>query len=390
MAIQQPKKPVGGGYGQFLSEKRPEFLKSCAGKRASAVSAMAGKAWKELSDAEKAPYTQKYEIAKAKYEKDMADFLVAGGEKTKGTRALRSEKRGLKADKKMKDPKKPKKPAGGAYGVFLAENRVRIVASLPKDHKITDVSKAAGTEWKALSDAEKKPYEETYRSKMEEYKKAMDGYTPPDIEDNTEGQQKPLKQSQKAKDPNKPKKPAGGAYGVFLAENRARIVASLPKVHKITDVTKAAGKEWKALSKADRKPYEEKLETKKEEYKKAMEGYVPPAGEEHVEKTPTRQQKKKAAVEKPPKRARPDTASSSTPAKRGRAKKLDITPPKEAEIDASVWKEVESLSMVSQFKKLAARPDVKASGKSHKDMLDALKSSEGLVNKAKSLLITGA
>jgi len=293
MAIQQPKKPVGGGYGQFLSEKRPEFLKSCAGKRASAVSAMAGKAWKELSDAEKAPYTQKYEIAKAKYEKDMADFLVAGGEKTKGTRALRSEKRGLKADKKMKDPKKPKKPAGGAYGVFLAENR-------------------------------------------------------------------------------------------------ARIVASLPKVHKITDVTKAAGKEWKALSKADRKPYEEKLETKKEEYKKAMEGYVPPAGEEHVEKTPTRQQKKKAAVEKPPKRARPDTASSSTPAKRGRAKKLDITPPKEAEIDASVWKEVESLSMVSQFKKLAARPDVKASGKSHKDMLDALKSSEGLVNKAKSLLITGA
>merc|ERR1712070_953270 len=90
--------------------------------------------------------------------------------------ALRREKRKLKEGKKEKDPNKPKAPAGGAYGVFLAENRAKIVASLPKDHKITDVSKAAGEEWKALSDADKKPYQDKYAIKSEEYKKAMEEY----------------------------------------------------------------------------------------------------------------------------------------------------------------------------------------------------------------------
>lgn len=176
MALEQPKKPVGGAYGQFLNEKRADFLKACAGQKASAVSTMAGKAWKELSDAQKAPYEQKYETAKAKYDKDMEEFLAAGGEKSKGTRALRTEKRKAKEGKKAKDPNKPKKPAGGAYAIFLAENRARIVASLPKDHKITDVTKAAGTEWKALSDTQKKPYEAKYETKNEEYKKAMEEY----------------------------------------------------------------------------------------------------------------------------------------------------------------------------------------------------------------------
>merc|ERR1712151_580665 len=104
----------------------------------------------------------------------MAAFLAAGGEKAKGVRALRSEKKnekdGKKA-KKAKDPNRPKKPAGGGYGRYLAENRAKIVASLPKDHKITDVSKAAGAEWKALSDVAKKPYEDAFAAAMAEFRK---------------------------------------------------------------------------------------------------------------------------------------------------------------------------------------------------------------------------
>merc|ERR1719265_1362368 len=87
-----PKKPAGGAYGQFLAEKRPEFMKKCAGQPATAVSKMAGEAFKKLSDAQKKPYEQKYEAAKAKFEKDMAAFLAAGGEKQKGAAALRTEK----------------------------------------------------------------------------------------------------------------------------------------------------------------------------------------------------------------------------------------------------------------------------------------------------------
>merc|ERR1712238_464421 len=103
--------------------------------------------------------------------------LEAGGVKEKGLAAQRSEKRKAKEEKRAKkDPNAPKRPVGGAYGVFLAENRAKIVSSLPKDHKMTDVAKAAGVQWKALSDAVKKPYEDKYQKKQAEYIKALEVY----------------------------------------------------------------------------------------------------------------------------------------------------------------------------------------------------------------------
>merc|ERR1711920_242923 len=170
--------PVGGAYGVFLAEKRPEYTKACAGQKASAISTMAGAEWKKLTEAQKAPYTKKYEAAKAQYDKEMEAFLAGGGVKEKGLAALRTEKRKAKDgnNKKKKDPNAPKRPAGGAFGVWLAENRSKIASSLPQDHKMTDVTKAAGVQWKALSDAAKKPYEAKYAKQQEEYKKAMEEY----------------------------------------------------------------------------------------------------------------------------------------------------------------------------------------------------------------------
>ena len=186
MSMEQPKKQVGGAYGIFLSEKRPEYTKACAGQRASEISKMAGGAWKKLSDKQKAPYQTKYEEAKAQFDKGMAAFLEAGGEKTKGARALASEKRKAKSGKKVKDANAPKKPAGGGYGVFLAENRATITKSLPAGHKITDVAKVAGARWKALSDAMKKPFQNKFAKKQEEYAAAFAEYKktlPADAED---------------------------------------------------------------------------------------------------------------------------------------------------------------------------------------------------------------
>jgi len=189
IALEQPKKPVGGAYGIFVSEKRPEYMKACAGQKASEVSKMAGVDWKKLSDAQKAPYQKKYEAAKAKFDKDMAAFLEAGGEKTKGVAALRSEKRKERDGKKKKDPNAPKKPAGGGYGVFLSENRATIVKSLPAGHKITDVSKVASEKWNALSDAAKKPFQDKFLKKQDEYKAALEEYKknlPADAEEDEE------------------------------------------------------------------------------------------------------------------------------------------------------------------------------------------------------------
>lgn len=208
--LEQPKKPAGGAYGQFLAEKRPEFIRACAGQPITAVSKMAGEAFKKLSDTQKKPYQDKYEAAKAKFEKDMAAFLAAGGEKQKGAAALRSEKRKAKEGKKKKDPNAPKKPAGGAYGVFMAEKRqdfMKACAGQP----ITAVSKMGGEAWKKLSDDQKKPYETKYAKKLEEYKKAVAEYKQnnPDVEeegddedeDDAEGEEEkpqPKKRAKKA------------------------------------------------------------------------------------------------------------------------------------------------------------------------------------------------
>merc|ERR1711912_197087 len=97
--------------------------------------------------------------------KDMEAFLASGGEKAQ-------IKRKGKEGKKKKDPNAPRKPAGGGYGVFLSENREKIVKSLPADHKMTDVGKAAGEQWRALSAAAKKPYEDKFAKKQAEYKAA--------------------------------------------------------------------------------------------------------------------------------------------------------------------------------------------------------------------------
>merc|ERR1719235_1892774 len=143
---------------------------------------MAGEAWAKLSDAQKAPYQKQYESKKSQFDKDMDAFLASGGEKAQ-------IKRKAKEGKKSKDPNAPKKPAGGAYGVFLAKNRAAIVKSLPAGHKITDVTKAAGTQWKALSDAAKKPYNDEYLKKMEVYQAELAEYKknlPEDAEEDDE------------------------------------------------------------------------------------------------------------------------------------------------------------------------------------------------------------
>merc|ERR1711912_35900 len=101
--------------------------------------------------------------------KDMEAFLASGGEKAQ-------IKRKGKEGKKKKDPNAPRKPAGGGYGVFLAENRQKIIKSLPADHKMTDVGKAAGEQWRALAEAAKKPYEEKYQKLMAQFRKAMEEY----------------------------------------------------------------------------------------------------------------------------------------------------------------------------------------------------------------------
>jgi len=221
MALEQPKKPAGGAFGVFMSEKRAEFMKALPGKAVSEVSKMASEKWKGLNDTQRAPYQKKYEEKKSKFEKDWAAFLASGGVKQKGASALRSEKRKAKDGKKKKDPNAPKRPAGGGYAIFLAENRESITKSLPAGHKMTDVAKAGGAKWKSLSEAQKKPYIEKYDKKTVVYKAALAEYKktlPADGADEEEEEEEDEEEQTSEPAPKKAKQLASGATDASVSE----------------------------------------------------------------------------------------------------------------------------------------------------------------------------
>ncbi|CAE7252358.1 SSRP1 [Symbiodinium natans] len=191
---EQPKKPTGGAFGSWLAEHRAELQKEVGpGKPGSEVPKLAGVRWKTLSEATKATYQKKFEVAKAKYEKDMAAFLAAGGEKKSGKR--KAEKPG----KKKKDPDAPKKPAGGAYGCFLAKNRAAFAEEC-KGKPVTAVTKLASERWKKVSEDQKKIFQKEYEAKKAEYAEAMKSYVP-HSNDDEDAEEKPAKKTRPSSEP---------------------------------------------------------------------------------------------------------------------------------------------------------------------------------------------
>merc|ERR1711920_1034662 len=72
--------------------------------------------------------------------------------------------------KKPKDNNKPKRPLTGFF---------RFVRKFRKDHlemKVTEVTKAAGAEWKVLSKAEKQKYVDTAAKEQAKYQKDLEKY----------------------------------------------------------------------------------------------------------------------------------------------------------------------------------------------------------------------
>merc|ERR1711920_414702 len=76
----------------------------------------------------------------------------------------------VKNAKKPKDNNKPKKPLTGFF---------RFVSKFRKDHsemKVTEITKAAGVEWKVLSKAEKKKYVDAAAKDQAKYQKDLEKY----------------------------------------------------------------------------------------------------------------------------------------------------------------------------------------------------------------------
>ena len=96
MAGEPPKRICGGACHQYILLHRAAFKRALPGQRATAAAKLSRDRFKALSADAKTKYQKMYEVAKQKYEKDLAAFLSAGGE----MKARKSRK-----DKKVKRQK---------------------------------------------------------------------------------------------------------------------------------------------------------------------------------------------------------------------------------------------------------------------------------------------
>jgi len=278
----------------------------------------------------------------------------------------------------------PKKPVGGAFGVFAAEKRAEFQKAC-EGKGVSEVSKMAGEEWKKLSEQDREPYQKKYEAAKQQYDQDLatflaNGGTKEKGAAALRKDAMKLKEAKKAsKDKDAPKRPAGGAYGQFLAEKREEIKKSLPAGHSITDVAKKAGEMWKSLPADGRQKFEEAYKTAQEEYKRQMEVYSAQKMDLPLHETTT-----------PPKEAqkRKGDAAQQGQSKRGRPTK---TSGKEGlEFSEEVLAKARAAGYEAQFQNLASRPEIIATGSSPETLLKALVTSGGLVNPAKQALLAGA
>merc|ERR1719389_1124923 len=84
--------------------------------------------------------------------------------------------------------------------------------------------------------------------------------------------------SKKEKDPEAPKKPVGGAYGVFSNEKCEEFTKAVEARGEkgFGPVAKMTSEAFKALSEEEKAAYEEKYAQKVAAYKEALAAYTPP------------------------------------------------------------------------------------------------------------------
>uniref|UniRef100_A0A0E0JY43 HMG box domain-containing protein n=1 Tax=Oryza punctata TaxID=4537 RepID=A0A0E0JY43_ORYPU len=290
------------------------------------VSNALGAKWKALGAEEKQPYEERYKQEKEAYlqvvgqEKREAEAMKLLEEEQMQRTAkelldqylkFRQEaeddgdkKARKKGKKKEKDPSKPKQPMS-AYFVYTQQRRAALVA---EKKNVPEIGKITGEEWKAMTEAEKAPFEEIARKQRKEYQVEMAAYRQRKQEEaasqekeeeeqkkimkqealqllkkkeKTENIIKKTKEQRKKKvdgaaaaaaDPNRPKKPAS-SFLLFSKEARRQLAEERPGVASST-LTALVSVKWKELGEAEKQAWNGKAAEAMAAYKRDMEDYT--------------------------------------------------------------------------------------------------------------------
>merc|ERR1719310_1701460 len=155
-----------------------------------------------------------------------------------------------------------------AFFLYTNENRELVQKELGTKN-MGPVAKCLSDRWKGLAASVKAPFEKKatdlkaqYEKDLEAFKKAGGVAGQARKEKRDAKAVKAAKKAKKEANAGKPKAPAGGAYGVFLAMTRAELSKSVPAGARCTAIAKIAGERFKALSAKEKEIYEAKYKEK--------------------------------------------------------------------------------------------------------------------------------
>lgn len=231
-----PKK-TRSAYLFFQQEILPELKRSQPLLKFGDVAKEIGKRWKELPDDQKAPYIAKQDTDKQRYASELEEWT----------------KNNPPSPPRAKPPKKPL----SAFMYFSKQNRAQVKAKNP-DASFGALGKIMGDQWKSLSEAEKKKYEDLNAQDKIRYEEEMKDYVPPpDLEDS------------KKKKKRGPKK-TRSAYLFFQQDVLPELKSQYPNM-KFGDVAKEIGKRWKLLNDQQKAPYMAKQDADKQRYLRELD-----------------------------------------------------------------------------------------------------------------------
>jgi len=175
--------------------------------------------------------------------------------------------------KKLSDPNAPKRPLSGYFMWMASGVRDKLLAE-NKGKRVAEVLKTCGDRWSKMPENEKKIWQDKSKREMDAWTKKMEAYKKTDSFKKfqmrkAEANMMKVKSAKKPKDKNKnkPKRPLTGFFR-FTKDFRKRYPAM-----KLTEVTKTAGSEWKALDEAERKKYVDAAASEQADYRKKLAKY---------------------------------------------------------------------------------------------------------------------
>lgn len=272
LSLAVPKRP-SGPYAQFVAEEFGKVKKKYPAMNAPAIMKQLGQDWAKVPQGKKESLVSKYEAEKVKYQKQMALVPPEAMEKAmqeKQDKKVAATSQELK--KLLKSLEKPTKPVSG-YLLFVEAQRPK----LPKGLSPTAAIKRLATEWNALPEAKKAPFEAKRDLMKTEHEKAMKIWNAKMEREGKMEQVNLLQEKLSAlKNPEKVDplaKPKRSPSAFLIFQQECKTIPACANL-KGAEKSKWVSSKWEKMSELKRGPYELRAAEAKAEHEKALKRWT--------------------------------------------------------------------------------------------------------------------